>query len=82
MNKLHLIERNVSLSELGLSSADRNTSIVLHVTATVRFNEPLNVTVNVNKNVKLVLWLVLASSTLAQLVAMPMYLRSKEKFTS
>ncbi|KOX67284.1 hypothetical protein WN51_00016, partial [Melipona quadrifasciata] len=53
MNKVHPIEGDVSLSNLGLSTADRNiliknVNIVFHVAATVKFNEPLNVAVNIN----------------------------------
>ncbi|KAK1120200.1 hypothetical protein K0M31_012570 [Melipona bicolor] len=53
VNKVHPVEGDVSLSDLGLSVADRNilienVNIVFHVAATVRFNEPLNVAVNVN----------------------------------
>ncbi|KAK1117654.1 hypothetical protein K0M31_015824 [Melipona bicolor] len=52
VNKVHPVE-DVSLSNLGLSPAERtilikNMSIVLQVAATVRFNESLNVTINVN----------------------------------
>ena len=46
---------DVSLSDLGLSREDRNllsekVNIVFHVAATVKFNEPLHVAVNVNTN--------------------------------
>ena len=44
---------DVSLPYLGLSPKDRimlveNVNVVFHLAATVRFNEPLNVAVNVN----------------------------------
>ena len=44
---------DVSLPDLGLSREDRNlllekVNIVFHVAATVKFNEPLHVAVNVN----------------------------------
>ena len=53
MSKVHPVEGDVSLPDLGLSPADRtmlveNVNIVFHVAATVKFNEPLNVAVNVN----------------------------------
>ena len=53
MSKVHPVEGDVSLPDLGLSPADRtllieSVNIVFHVAATVRFNEPLNVAVNVN----------------------------------
>ena len=43
----------MSLPDLGLSPPDRimlieNVNIVFHLAATVRFNEPLNVAVNIN----------------------------------
>ena len=56
MSKVHPVEGDVSLPDLGLSPADRtmlveNVNIVFHVAATVTFNEPLNVAVNVNTKV-------------------------------
>ncbi|XP_043522128.1 putative fatty acyl-CoA reductase CG5065 isoform X2 [Frieseomelitta varia] len=53
LSRIHPVEGDVSLPDLGLSSADRttlikNVNIVFHVAATVRFNEPLNVAVNTN----------------------------------
>ena len=44
---------DISLPDLGLSQEDRNllldkVNIVFHAAATVRFNEPLHVAVNVN----------------------------------
>ena len=53
MSKVHPVEGDVSLPDLGLSPAHRtllieSVNIVFHVAATVRFNEPLNVAVNVN----------------------------------
>ena len=53
VNKVHPVEGDVSLADLGLSPADRNiliknVNIVFHVAATVRFNDPLNVAVNTN----------------------------------
>ena len=43
----------MSLPDLGLSRADRtmliqNVNIVFHIAATVKFNEPLNVAVDIN----------------------------------
>ena len=51
--KIHPIKSDVSLPDLGLSAEDRATlrekvNIVFHVAATVRFNEPLDVAVNMN----------------------------------
>ncbi|KAK1117620.1 hypothetical protein K0M31_015793 [Melipona bicolor] len=47
------MQGDVNLPDLGLSPKDRimlieNVNIVFHLAATVRFNEPLNVAVNVN----------------------------------
>ncbi|KAK9306399.1 hypothetical protein QLX08_002915 [Tetragonisca angustula] len=51
--KIRPIKSDVSLPDLGLSAEDRatlreNVNIVFHVAATVRFNEPLDVAVNMN----------------------------------
>ncbi|XP_043521829.1 fatty acyl-CoA reductase 1-like isoform X2 [Frieseomelitta varia] len=53
LSKIHPVQGDVSLPDLGLSPKDRimlteNVNIVFHVAATVRFNEPLNVAVNIN----------------------------------
>ncbi|XP_043522255.1 putative fatty acyl-CoA reductase CG5065 isoform X1 [Frieseomelitta varia] len=53
LSRIHLIQGDVSLPDLGLSPADRTmliekVNIVFHLAATVRFNEPLNVAVNIN----------------------------------
>ncbi|KAK1136719.1 hypothetical protein K0M31_001259 [Melipona bicolor] len=53
VNKVYPIEGDVSQSNLGISAADRNilienVNIVFHVAATVKFNEPLNVAININ----------------------------------
>ena len=52
-NKIYLVKGDVSLPNLGLSPEDRNTliqkvNIVFHGAATVRFDEPLKVAVNLN----------------------------------
>ena len=52
-NKIYPVEGDVSFPNLGLSPEDRNTliqrvSIVFHGAATVRFDEPLKVAVNLN----------------------------------
>ncbi|XP_033362677.1 putative fatty acyl-CoA reductase CG5065 [Bombus vosnesenskii] len=53
LNKVYPVNGDVSLPDLGLSREDRNilsekVNIVFHAAATVRFNEPLHVAVNVN----------------------------------
>ncbi|XP_043603762.1 putative fatty acyl-CoA reductase CG5065 [Bombus pyrosoma] len=53
LSKVYPVKGDVSLPHLGLSREDRNlllekVNIVFHVAATVRFNEPLHVAVNVN----------------------------------
>ncbi|XP_043603772.1 putative fatty acyl-CoA reductase CG5065 isoform X2 [Bombus pyrosoma] len=53
LSKVYPVKGDVSLPHLGISREDRNlvlekVNIVFHVAATVRFNEPLHVTVNVN----------------------------------
>ena len=60
MSKVHPVEGDVSQPNLGLSPADRtllieSVNIIFHVAATVRFNKPLNVAVNVNVKVKKIL---------------------------
>ncbi|XP_076663324.1 putative fatty acyl-CoA reductase CG5065 [Andrena cerasifolii] len=52
-NKIYPMQGDVSLPNLGLSPEDRNTliqsvNIVFHSAATVRFDEPLKVAVNLN----------------------------------
>ncbi|XP_071876920.1 putative fatty acyl-CoA reductase CG5065 [Bombus fervidus] len=52
-SRVYPVKGDVSLPDLGLSQEDRNlllekVNIVLHAAATVRFNEPLHVAVNVN----------------------------------
>ncbi|XP_048269632.1 putative fatty acyl-CoA reductase CG5065 [Bombus terrestris] len=52
-HKVYPVKSDMSLSNLGLSQEDRNlllekVNIVFHAAATVRFNEPLHVAVNVN----------------------------------
>ncbi|XP_012250262.1 putative fatty acyl-CoA reductase CG5065 isoform X2 [Bombus impatiens] len=52
-NRVYPVKGDVSLPDLGLSREDRNlllekVNIVFHSAATVRFNEPLDVAVNVN----------------------------------
>ncbi|XP_076687159.1 putative fatty acyl-CoA reductase CG5065 [Andrena cerasifolii] len=52
-NKIYPVKGDVSLPNLGLSPEDRNTliqrvNIVFHSAATVRFDEPLKVAVNLN----------------------------------
>ncbi|XP_043603765.1 fatty acyl-CoA reductase 1-like [Bombus pyrosoma] len=52
-SKAYPVKGDVSLPDLGLSREDRNlllekVNIVFHAAATVRFNEPLHVAVNVN----------------------------------
>ncbi|XP_048269751.1 fatty acyl-CoA reductase 1-like [Bombus terrestris] len=53
VHKVYPVKGDVSLPDLGLSREDRNlllekVNIVFHAAATVRFNEPLHVAVNVN----------------------------------
>ncbi|XP_033317532.1 putative fatty acyl-CoA reductase CG5065 [Bombus bifarius] len=53
LNKVYPVKGDVSLPDLGLSREHRNllleeVNIVFHAAATVRFNEPLHVAVNVN----------------------------------
>ncbi|XP_033362631.1 putative fatty acyl-CoA reductase CG5065 [Bombus vosnesenskii] len=53
LSKVYPVKGDVSLPDLGLSREDRNlllekVNIVFHSAATVRFNEPLHVAVNVN----------------------------------
>ena len=53
LEKIHPVKGDVSLPDLGLSREDRimlteNVNTVFHVAATVKFNEPLNVAVDVN----------------------------------
>ncbi|XP_068986787.1 putative fatty acyl-CoA reductase CG5065 [Bombus flavifrons] len=53
LSKVYPVKGDVSLPELGLSREDRNlllqkVNIVFHAAATVKFNEPLHVAVNVN----------------------------------
>ncbi|XP_068986761.1 putative fatty acyl-CoA reductase CG5065 [Bombus flavifrons] len=53
LNKVYPMKGDVGLPDLGLSREDRNllfekVNIVFHAAATVRFNEPLHVAVNVN----------------------------------
>nr|XP_033204475.1 putative fatty acyl-CoA reductase CG5065 [Bombus vancouverensis nearcticus]XP_033204476.1 putative fatty acyl-CoA reductase CG5065 [Bombus vancouverensis nearcticus] len=53
LSKVYPVKGDVSLSDLGLSREDRNlllekVNIVFHAAATVIFNEPLHVAVNVN----------------------------------
>jgi fatty acyl-CoA reductase len=53
LNKIILIEGDVSMLELGISKTDQDilkdkVSIVIHSAATVNFNEPLKVAVNTN----------------------------------
>nr|XP_033204496.1 putative fatty acyl-CoA reductase CG5065 [Bombus vancouverensis nearcticus] len=53
LSKVYPVKGDVSLPDLGLSREDRNlllekVNIVFHVAATVRFNEPLHVAINVN----------------------------------
>ncbi|KAK1117618.1 hypothetical protein K0M31_015791 [Melipona bicolor] len=53
LKKIHPVKGDISLPDLGLSQEDRimlieNVNIVFHAAATVRFNEPLNVAVDVN----------------------------------
>ncbi|KAK9295404.1 hypothetical protein QLX08_010260 [Tetragonisca angustula] len=53
LSRIHPVQGDMSLPDLGISPADRtmlihNMNIVFHVAATVRFNEPLNVAVNTN----------------------------------
>ncbi|XP_043603767.1 putative fatty acyl-CoA reductase CG5065 [Bombus pyrosoma] len=55
LSKVYPVKGDVSLPHLGISREDRNlllekVNIVFHVAATVRFNEPLHVAVNVNTN--------------------------------
>ncbi|XP_033204479.1 fatty acyl-CoA reductase 1-like [Bombus vancouverensis nearcticus] len=52
-NRVYPVRGDVSLPDLGLSREDRNlllekVNIVFHIAATVTFNEPLHVAVNVN----------------------------------
>nr|AXY94560.1 fatty acyl-CoA reductase 4 [synthetic construct] len=54
-SKVYPVKGDVNLPDLGLSREDRNlllenVNIVFHVAATVRFDEPLHVAVNVNTN--------------------------------
>ncbi|XP_048269881.1 fatty acyl-CoA reductase 1 [Bombus terrestris] len=53
LSRVYPMKGDVSLPDLGLSREDRNlllekVNIVFHVAATVKFNEPLHVAVNVN----------------------------------
>ncbi|XP_050598495.1 putative fatty acyl-CoA reductase CG5065 isoform X1 [Bombus affinis] len=53
LSRVYPMKGDVSLPDLGLSREDRNlllekVNIVFHAAATVRFNEPLHVAVNVN----------------------------------
>jgi fatty acyl-CoA reductase len=53
LNKIILIEGDVSMLELGISKTDQDilkdkVSIVMHSAATIRFTEPLKVAVNTN----------------------------------
>ncbi|KAF3422662.1 hypothetical protein E2986_11311 [Frieseomelitta varia] len=53
LSRIHPVQGDVSLPDLGLSSQDRNmlierVNIVFHIAATMKFNEPLNVAVNIN----------------------------------
>ncbi|XP_060831152.1 putative fatty acyl-CoA reductase CG5065 [Bombus pascuorum] len=53
LSRVYPVKGDVSLPDLGLSQDDRNlllekVNIVFHAAATVRFNEPLHVAVNVN----------------------------------
>ncbi|XP_076277622.1 putative fatty acyl-CoA reductase CG5065 isoform X4 [Lasioglossum baleicum] len=53
LNKIHPMKGDVTMSDLGLSPADKETliqrvNIVFHSAATVRFDEPLKVAVNLN----------------------------------
>ncbi|KAK1117614.1 hypothetical protein K0M31_015787 [Melipona bicolor] len=53
LKKIHPVKGDISLPDLGLSQEDRimlieNVNIVFHAAATVRFNEPLNVAVDIN----------------------------------
>ncbi|XP_050598494.1 putative fatty acyl-CoA reductase CG5065 isoform X3 [Bombus affinis] len=55
LSRVYPMKGDVSLPDLGLSREDRNlllekVNIVLHAAATVRFDEPLHVAVNVNTN--------------------------------
>ncbi|XP_048269631.1 putative fatty acyl-CoA reductase CG5065 [Bombus terrestris] len=55
LSRVYPMKGDVSLPDLGLSREDRNlllekVNIVFHVAATVKFNEPLHVAVNVNTN--------------------------------
>ena len=67
-------------------------NIVFHVAATIAFNQPLNEAVDINtkgtsriidlyKELKHVIYVSTASSTLAQLILMLIYQQSKKKFT-
>ncbi|XP_068986773.1 putative fatty acyl-CoA reductase CG5065 isoform X3 [Bombus flavifrons] len=53
LSRVYPVKGDVSLPDLGLSREDRNlllekVNIVFHAAATVRFNEPLHVAINVN----------------------------------
>lgn len=53
LNKILPVKGDVGMPELGLQSEDKDTlirtvNIVFHGAATVRFNEPLKVAVNLN----------------------------------
>ncbi|CAD1471397.1 unnamed protein product, partial [Heterotrigona itama] len=53
LSKVRLVQGDVTLPDLGLSQDDRitlieNVNIVFHIAATVKFNEPLDVAVNIN----------------------------------
>lgn len=53
LNKIHPMKGDVTMPDLGLSPADKETliqrvNIVFHSAATVRFDEPLKVAVNLN----------------------------------
>lgn len=53
LSRIHPVQGDVGLPDLGLSPEDRimlieNVNIVFHTAATVKFTEPLNVAVNIN----------------------------------
>ena len=53
LNRIHPVHGDVSLPNLDLSPENRimlieKVNIVFHIAATVKFNEPLNVAVNIN----------------------------------
>lgn len=52
-DKIHLVEGDVTLPDLGLLQKDRdmlieNVNIVFHVAATINFHQPLDMIVNAN----------------------------------